>query len=50
VANLSNEDELKNRKDKHDYLKTWLQNFSQTKKLIPIVQRGLETTEWEIDA
>lgn len=43
-------DELENRKAKYDYLKTWLDNFSQAQDIVPHVQNELEKTDWEIEA
>lgn len=44
------EEELQNRKEKRDYLVTWLQHFGQAQEMVPRVQKELEKTEWEIDA
>jgi hypothetical protein len=43
-------DEIQNRKDKRDYLATWLEKFGKAQEVVPRVQKELEKTEWEIDA
>lgn len=43
-------DELDNRKEKYEYLANWLERYSQADELVPIIQRELEKTCWEIDA
>lgn len=47
---MDNDDQLKNREIKREYLENWLNRLGQAEEIVPKVQRELEKTTWEIEA